>query len=223
MRPVNVIAGLCAVFMIAAGSSSAFAQGNDRVAIGGQASTAGFGPEIAYSVSPHLTVRGVGNYLSFDYDETYDGIDYDLDVDLMSAGGFVDYHPLRNGFHVTVGALFNGNEAGLGATAGPGATVGGFTVPAGQSAGLRGDLSVDEFSPYIGLGYDTTFTSRSNWTFTVRAGVLYQGNPEVALRQTSGATTIPQSDLDAEARNIEDELDLVEFFPVLSIGLNYRF
>ncbi len=223
MRPVNVIAGLCAAFMIAAGSSSAFAQGNDRVAIGGQASTAGFGPEIAYSVSPNFTVRGVGNYLSFDYDETYDGIDYDLDVDLMSAGGFVDYHPLRNGFHVTVGALFNGNEAGLGATAGPGATVGGFTVPAGQSAGLRGDLSVDEFSPYIGLGYDTTFTSRSNWTFTVRAGVLYQGNPEVALRQTSGATTIPQSDLDAEARNIEDELDLVEFFPVLSIGLNYRF
>ncbi len=223
MKPVNLVAGLCAAFLFAAAAGPAFAQGNDRVAVGGQASTAGFGPEIAYSVSPHFTVRGVGNYLSFDYDESYDGIDYDLDVDLLSGGGFVDYHPLRNGFHLTLGALYNGNEAGLGATAGPGAKIGGFTVPAGQSAGLRGDLSVDEFSPYVGLGYDTTFTSRSAWTFTVRAGVLYQGNPEVALRQTSGAITIPQPELDAEARNIEDELDLVEFFPVLSIGLNYRF
>lgn len=223
MKPLNALAGICAAFVIAVGSSQAFAQGNSRVAIGAQGSTVGFGPEIAYSVSPHFTVRGVGNYLSFDYDETYDGIDYDLDVDLMSGGGFVDYHPLRNGFHLTLGALYNGNEAGLGATAGPGATIGGFTVPGGQTAGLRGDLSVDEFSPYVGLGYDTTFTSRSAWTFTVRAGVLYQGNPDVALRQTSGATTIPQADLDAEARNIEDDLDLVEFFPVLSIGLNYRF
>ena len=128
-----------------------------------------------------------------------------------------------NGFHLTLGALYNGNEAGLGATAGPGATIGGFTVPAGQSAGLRGDLSVDSFSPYVGLGYDTTFTSRSSWTFTVRAGVLYQGDPDVALRQTSGASTISQADLDAEARAIEDDLGLVEFFPVVSVGLNYRF
>lgn len=220
MKPVNLLAGLCAAFMIAAVSNSALAQGNDRFAIGGQASTAGFGPEIAYSVSPHFTVRGVGNYLSFDYDESYDGIDYDLDVDLMSGGGFVDFHPLRNGFHLTLGALYNGNEANLSALAPAGSVVGGTTLPA--AAGLSGDLSVDEFSPYVGLGYDTTFTSRSNWTFTVRAGVLYQGNPDVVLRQTSGPA-IPGVDLDAEARDIEDELDLVEFYPVLSIGLNYRF
>lgn len=223
MKPVNVLAGIVTAIAIVAGSAQASAQGNDRFAIGGQASTAGFGPEIAYSVSPNFTLRGVGNYLSFDYEETYDGIEYDLDVDLLSGGGFVDYHPLRNGFHLTLGALYNGNEAGLGATAGPGATIGGFTVPAGQSAGLRGDLSVEDFSPYVGLGYDTTFTSRSNWTFTVRAGVLYQGDPDVALRQTSGATTISQADLDAEARSIEDDLGLVEFFPVVSVGLNYRF
>lgn len=223
MRPVKILAGIAAAIASVAVSAQALAQANDRFSIGGQASTAGFGPEIAYSVSPSFTLRGVGNYLSFDYDETYSGIDYDLDVDLLSGGGFVDYHPLRNGFHMTLGALYNGNEADLSATAGPGATIGGFTVPAGQSAGLRGDLSVNEFSPYVGLGYDTTFTSRSNWTFTVRAGVLYQVDPAVGLRQTSGASSISQADLDAEARAIEDDLDLVEFFPVLSIGLNYRF
>ena len=220
MRPVNLLAGLCAAAMVVLGGAQALAQGNDRFAVGGQASTAGFGPEISYSVSPYFTVRGVGNYLSFDYDETYDGIDYDLDVDLLSGGGFVDYHPLRNGFHLTLGALYNGNEANLSAFAPAGSVIGGTTLP--SAAGLSGDLSVDEFSPYVGLGYDTTFTSRSNWTFTVRAGVLYQGNPDVVLRQTSGVT-IPGADLDAEARDIEDELGLVEFFPVLSIGLNYRF
>lgn len=95
-------------------------------------------------------------------------------------------------------------------------------MPAGQSVGLRGDLEFDGFAPYVGLGWDSTFTSRSNWSFTFQAGVLFQGNPEVTLRQTSGPA-VSQSDLNAEARNIEDELDSLELYPVLSMGLSFRF
>ncbi len=219
MKPVNTLVGMFAVALVAS-ASQAMAQGRDTASVGVQGSTLGFGPDIAYSVSPLLTVRGVGNYLSFDYDDTLAGVDYDIDVDLQSAGGFIDYHPLRNGFHVTIGALWNGNEAGLDAFAPAGTSIGGTVLPA--PAGLSGDVSVDEFAPYLGLGYDTTFTSRSNWTFTVRAGVLYQGDPDVTLTQTAGPA-IPQADLDAEAENIEGDLQFLEFYPVLSIGLNFRF
>ena len=219
MKFVNaLIAILAAVFVI--GTSHALAQGRDRASVGAQGSTAGFGPEVAFSVSPYLTVRGVGNYLSFDYDDTYAGVDYDLGVDLASAGGFIDYHPLRNGFYLSVGALYNGNEASLSGIAPAGTQIGGIILP--TAAGLDGDVTVDDFSPYVGLGYDTTFTSRSSWTVTVRAGVMYQGNVSVDLRQTAGPS-IPQGDLDAEARNIEDDLQFLEFYPVVSVGLNYRF
>lgn len=223
MRPVHALIGLCAI-VLAVGTSSAFApafaQANDSLAVGGQASTLGFGPEIAYSVSPTVTVRGVGNYLAYDYDQTVDGIDYDLGLDLVSGGGFLDYHPMRNGFHLSVGALYNGNEADLTATAPAGSTVGGFTVPADTS--LRGDLEFSStIAPYLGIGYDTTFTSRNNWSFVMRAGVLYQGDPEVTLTESSGS--VPAADLAAEAEQIEDELDLLRFYPVVSVGVTYRF
>ena len=222
MRPVNALFGIAAAALIV-GSSQAHAQRQDSLAVGVQGSTAGFGPEIAYSVSPSLTVRGVGNFLDYDYDTEVDGIDYDLNLDFASVGGFLDYHPLRNGFHFSLGALYNDNTAGLDATANQGANIGGFAVPPGQSVGLRGDLSVDEFAPYLGVGWDSTFTSRSNWSFTVRAGVLYQGQPDVSLRQTAGPTTLDPADLAAEAEQIEDDLTFLEFYPVVSVGLNYRF
>lgn len=221
MKSVNVLVSTLAAMMIA-GVSPALAQSNDNLAVGVQGSTAGFGPEIAYSVSPTITLRGVGNYLAFDYDQTVDGINYDLGLDLMSAGGFLDYHPMRNGFHVSLGALYNGNEADLTATAGPGATVGGFTVPGGQTASLRGDLEFSSsIAPYLGVGYDTTFTSRNNWSLVMRAGVLYQGDPEVTLTDSTG--TVPAGNLASEANQIEDDLDLLRFYPVVSVGVTYRF
>ena len=219
MKPVNVLVRTLAVTIIA-GASPALAQSNDNLAVGLQGSTAGFGPEIAYSVSPSITLRGVGNYLAFDYDQTVDGIDYDLGLDLMSAGGFLDYHPMRNGFHVSLGALYNGNEADLNAFAPSGTLIGGTALPA--DANLNGELEFSSsIAPYVGIGYDTTFTSRSNWSLVMRAGVLYQGDPEVTLTESTGAASL--GDLAAEANQIEDDLYLLRFYPVVSVGMTYRF
>ncbi|MDH3414106.1 MAG: hypothetical protein OEM98_16690 [Gammaproteobacteria bacterium] len=105
----------------------------------------------------------------------------------------------------------------MGATANSGSNIGSLTVSFGQSVGLRGDLVVDQFSPYFGVGWDSTFTSRSNRSFNFQAGVLYQGEPDVSLRQTSGPA-VSQSDLDAGARSVEDDLEPLQFYPVFSIG-----
>lgn len=221
MKSIHILHTFCAVTLFVV-TSPAVAQDKGNAAFGAHIGSLGFGPDLSYSVSPMLTLRGTGNFLSLDYDENVDGIDYDLDVDLMSAGALMEFHPLRTGFHFSLGAFYNDNSAGLGATANSGSTIGSFTVPSGQSVGLRGDLEVEPFSPYFGVGWDSTFTSRSNWSFTFQAGVLYQGDPDVTLRQTSGPA-VSQSDLDAEAQSVEDDLELLQFYPVFSIGLSYRF
>jgi hypothetical protein len=221
MKNVYALCTLCAAILTVA-TSPAVAQDTGKFALGAHASTLGFGPDLAYSISPMLTLRGAGNYANFDSDKTIDGVDYGGDVDLLSAGAFLDLHPFRNGFNVSLGALYNDNSAGLQATAGEGSNIGGFPVPPGQTVGLSGDVEVDKFSPYIGLGWDSTFTSDSNWSIIVQGGVLYQGDPDVTLRQTSGPA-IPQSDLDEAARSIEDEIGILRFYPVISIGLTYRF
>ncbi len=203
-------------------ASPAMANHKGHVAFGIHAGTLGYGPDIYVPISPRLTLRGTGNFFDLEYDETVDGIDYDLDLDLMTAGAVLDLHPFATGFHISFGAFYNDNSAGLGATANQGSSIGSFTVPAGQTVGLRGDLEVDEFSPYIGLGWDSTYMGNSPWSIYLQLGVLFQNDISVALSQTSGPA-VSQSDLDAEARSVEDDLDLLEFYPVLSIGLSYSF
>ena len=221
MKIQSVVSGLVALALTLS-APLAFAEDKGNYAVGAHGGTLGFGPDISLSLSPRLTLRGTGNFFSYDLDETVEGIDYNLDLDLMTAGALIELHPFQTGFHFALGAFYNDNSAGLDAVAGAGSQIGSFTVPGGQSVGLRGDLDFDEFAPYLGLGWDRTFTSRSNWSVSFQAGVLFQSEPNVGLRQTSGPA-VSQSDLNAEARSIEDDLELLEFFPVVSFGLNYRF
>ena len=45
-----------------------------------------------------------------------DGVSYDIDVSLASAGGALDLHPFDNGFLVSAGVFWNGNGADFNAT-----------------------------------------------------------------------------------------------------------
>lgn len=215
MRPAKVLMGACAV-LLTVGVVQALAQGNDSIAAGIQGNGTGFGPGIAYSVSPSFTVHGIGNSASFNYDRASDGLDDDFGLDLLSGGGILDYHPMQNGFHISVGALYNGDETDLTSTAA------GFAMPGNASANLRGDLEFNStIAPYLGVGYDTTFTSRNNWSFVMRAGVLYQGDPAVTATEPAGPA--PATDLTNDVDLIEDDLSLFRFYPVISVGVTYRF
>jgi len=55
----------------------------------------------------------------------------------------------------------------------------------------------------------------------VDLGVFYQGSPEVTLTQSSGA--VSAADLAQEEKNLEDDLAVFKFYPVVTFGLFYRF
>ena len=52
---------------------------------------------------------------------------------------------------------------------------------------------------------------------------MFTGSPSVDLTQVGGTITIPQSDLDAEEKILEDDIDEFEFYPILRIGMAYKF
>lgn len=60
----------------------------------------------------------------------------------------------------------------------------------------------------------------SGWSFFADLGVLFQGEPEVSYRATGA---VAQVDIEREKRQIEDDLDEYKLFPVLSVGVAYRF
>ena len=50
------------------------------------------------------------NYFTYSYDSEESGSQYELELELKSAGFFVDLHPFKQAFRITGGFLINGNE-----------------------------------------------------------------------------------------------------------------
>lgn len=63
-----------------------------------------------------------------------------------------------------------------------------------------------------------------NFGLTVDIGALYQGSPKLSLSAT-GALSDPNlaSNLEAERASAESDLSKFKWYPVLSLGLYYRF
>lgn len=199
----------------------------DGLAVGGSVGTLGLGVHAAKEVNSFLALRVNANAGQFNvpggglYATSFGGISYDVEGDLKNIGLLADFHPLGlspigDGFVVTGGIYYNKNE--FEATTGIiSANVGTFN----GSVELVGNISFDEFAPYLAVGYDGTFHSILPVAFFARAGVLFQGSPSVSL--VDKQSNVPQGDLAAEAAQIEGDLSNYEYYPVISVGLTVSF
>ena len=89
-----------------------------RFALGAQVGTPGAGLQAQFAVNDYLVLRGGYDALQWDRDDTYDGIDYEADIDFKSPGAFVDLHPFKNPFFVSAGAYFGTRKVDLNASGG---------------------------------------------------------------------------------------------------------
>lgn len=196
------------------------------VAIGLGGGTTGGTAEVQVEVTSWLGLRGNVNYLSFGVDETYDDIDYDADLDFNNAGAFVDLRPFSNSFVITGGAYFGDKQ--LEGTAVPTGTVevGNGTFTGAETGTLNLGADADDVAPFAGLGFDTTFQGDGRWGFKILAGAMMSGSPEITLTSTGGTLSDDpdfQAALEEERQNLQDEVDDFELYPVVQVGLTYRF
>ncbi len=197
--------------------------------VGGGFGTTGATLEAKYAVSNHVVLRGNVNALPVSRNENFDGVDYEADLDMTTFGGFADVYPFRNnGFNVS-GGLYGG-EKSVDLLGVPDATttveIGSTTYTGAQIGTLRGSVDYSEASPYLGVGYDGFMNHNRLWSFNARAGVMFVGEPEVNLTAEGGLVSMlpsVQADLQAEADNLQDELDKYKYYPVVSIGVTRRF
>ena len=91
---------------------------------------------------------------------------------------------------------------------------------------LHGDVSFDDFAPYAGLGYGNAAGLDGRWHFAFDLGVMFQGKPKVSASATAadpGLQPYLDADLAAKVADIQDQADAYQFYPVLSIGVSFRF
>ncbi|NBB51326.1 hypothetical protein GVN24_23870 [Rhizobium sp. CRIBSB] len=217
----RLIISTLATLALSAGTASA-----QSMAVGASLGTTGAGIEAQLKLGPIFVLRASVDRLDHNIDETYDGIDYAGAFAFDTLGGFVDLHPFGNAFLVSGGAYLGDRDISLGATPSMPVEIGGTIYSPSQVGTLSGTIKLQDLAPFVGVGWDDTFTRRSAWGFRALAGLAFSDTPEVALDSTGGSlsnSATLQDRLDDEAREIQGEVEGYGLFPVVQVGLNYRF
>jgi len=195
------------------------------LAIAGKAGTLGLGGELTTGVTSDINARFGLNTLGFDFDDEFEDVEYDVDMDFSSFSALIDWHVFSGSFRVTAGLLSLDHELGLDATPGENVDIGGTEYTPAQVGTLSGDAEIDGVAPYIGIGWGDPMDRSKKWGLYCDLGVAFTDSPDVSLSANGTLASDPafQADLARERKDIEDDLEPFQFYPVLSVGLYYRF
>jgi len=204
---------------------SATGMGIEGVSVGAKVGTLGLGLEAIKPVNNNLDLRVGVNKFDFDANETLDGVDYTATLGMQNVSALADYRPAGSGFFISGGVMMNDNNLNASATATRDEPIfigedGDFDTKI-DSGSVTADISFDDVSPYLGVGYRKPVSSAKGLSFAADAGVLLQGDPKIALTESTG--TVSQSDIDAEIESIRDDVDALKNLPVISLGVVYNF
>ncbi|WP_200762266.1 hypothetical protein [Nitrosophilus alvini] len=223
---------LISIALIAATANLAVAEEwlTKDTSVGIQAGTMGVVLDYQKKVGEKISVKLSAGGFKYDYSTTVDNVDYDVDLRLLGVGLTLDYHPFSGGFYLSGGGYYNGNKFKFDATPSAGTyTFNGNTYNASDIGYVNGESDLNKFAPYIGIGYDSSLFKEGNIFFTAKAGAMYQGKPKVNLTAvcgpglTSAECAQLQYDVSVEESRLNDDIEDYRWWPVLSVGLAYRF
>lgn len=190
------------------------------------------GPAIEASakISDSIGIRGViagaywsGEYLS-DYCDDDDQMEYDGKTHSLSGGILLDYYINSSLWKISTGAIYNGFDMSLqGKPTNGRYTINDKLYDASNVGSIDGYIRYEKVMPYLGFGYILPFNEKS-WSIGFDAGLLY-GKPKTKLSATAAVSNPELAyDVQKELEKIEDDSIFgTNFYPYLSIGLNYYF
>jgi hypothetical protein len=220
---------------VAALSLLAAAPGRAQVAIAAKAGSLGLGLELTVKVSPEVNARFGGN--AFDYTDDHrevSGIEYDATARLRTATALLDWHPGGHGFRLTGGVVYN--DTRIEGTSLPPASgaydIGGVPVPVALVGTLSAKIDFNPSVPYVGLGWGNAVAPGRKVGFYVDAGAMFQGRGRATLTPNIPAgsplnnpTARAALDILLQREESEIEKDVANYtvYPVVSLGVSYRF
>jgi hypothetical protein len=201
---------------------------------------AGFGIDLATPLAQRVNLRIGGSAFQYSGSYNVDGITFDGEVKFRSGTLSLDWFPFNNGFRISPGVtLYNGNNlnAALSVPAGQNFDLGDDTYVAGPG-GVSGSGSLSfgrRIAPSLTIGFGNMIP-RSGRHFSVpfEIGFQYIGDPLINLNlagtacDPSGcgdlaADPTSQADLKQELSEINSDIRPLRFYPIISLGLAYRF
>jgi hypothetical protein len=207
-------------------------------AVGFRAGTLGMGVELATPLAGRINLRSGFNFFAFTDPFSIDGVNYDARLRLQSSQTTLDW--FIGGFHISPGFLYFKSRMSAPASVGPGQTfvLGTQTFLNSVDDPVNGTSSViypRTFSPLLLLGYGNLLPRRGgHLSLPVEVGVAYTGPPQISVALNGTACTTEgcvnfsqnadaQKFLKQEVQTLNEDLKHYPVFPIVSVGLAYRF
>ena len=218
-----------------------------RMSFGAGLSPLGIGLQVSTDVNSHLNIRGIGNVFGYSTSFTTNGIPVSANLNLGSGGVMADFYPFHVGFRLSGGLLFI-NQNGASATASiPGGnsfTLDGQTYYSSNTSPLTGtgNLALNSTKPggMVTLGWGNHVRRNGHISIPFEIGAAFVGSPKVSLALTGTActdqaqtmctdissTTNPiattfQTNLSSQIAKWNSDLNVLQAYPVISIGVAY--
>jgi hypothetical protein len=212
------------------------------IAVSVTAGIGGLGLDFATPLATKINLRLSGSFLNYNPTVTADSVAVNAAITLRSVGAAVDLFPYRSSFHITPGFTFyNGNHAAAVTNFTPGSnfTVNDTEYMSDAADPVHGyfDLNLGrKLAPSLTVGFGNMLRTDSHWSVPVDVGFQYVGQPKLTLNMT-GSTCDPGggncgtiandpdaiANLAAEQTKINNEIAPLRFYPIVKIGLSYRF
>lgn len=191
-------------------------------AIAAKAGSTGIGAEFTFRLTSKLNARLGGGKYNYSYDGELSDVRYSSALDLSAGSAALDWHPTGGAFRVSGGVMRHGNKLSGVGTPLEDVDIGNNTYRPSQVGTLS--VSADygkRFAPFATLGFGNG--ARGKRVFlSFDAGVAFTGNPAVHMTATGSAPGLA-SDLRLEEQNVNSDLRVLKIYPIVSLGLGFRF
>lgn len=217
---------LAALLVSAALSTPALAQDRSTsLGVGVTAGTLGVGPEVNLRAA-NFGLRGSATFFTMGRSVESDGLEYDGDLKLRSAGGSIDFYPVGGGLRISPGVRISRNRLELTANAAASTSVeiGDVIYTGAQIGVLTGEVRPSKLAPTLTIGFGSG-RGRGLY-FGIDGGVMFQGSTRVKRLDATGplATNAAfQAQLARERAEIEDDIGRFKLYPILQLGVGLRF
>lgn len=213
-------------------------------AIGMQLGSAGLGVEYLLRLTDHADLRA-GYWLgALSQDREQDGVEYEARARAQALSVIAQLRPFAGGFRINVGAYSRPPVVELDARGRDEYDLGNARYTGDLV--LDGEIDWNGVTPYVGVGWGGTSLGQG-WGMSFDLGVLVLGDTRAHLDVSGRACdssvlncdpngptgfdvkgNTPQArefqdNVDAEERRIEQDGDDLGLWPVMMLGLHYRF
>jgi hypothetical protein len=214
-----------------------------RVGVGIKASLLGGGAEVAVRLTHHTNVRAGFNVLSYSRDFNKDGVTYGGTLGFKTVEAHYDIFPFAGNFHVSPGVLaYIGDPITANVTV-PGGqtfTLGGTTYYSDSTTPLSGTGKIDfnRAAPVATIGWGNLVPRRhKHFSVPFEIGAAFQGSPKATLNLAGSVCQAPgnvncvsaatdpgvQANVQSEQTKLNNSMSLFKAYPIISIGLGYKF